>query len=161
MGLFAARTSCHHFQSNQLRMLLASLGYVLIERLRALALVGTALATAQVDTLRIKLLKLAAVVTRNTRRIRLYLAFQLAQCRHLCARHEPAALPVNPQSAPGLRVDTKMARNPSRGGGSCVLRQAKTSTAALANLDSLCQAFSVSAKCSSRLLRGKRVKYAG
>ena len=74
IGLFATRTSCHLFQSNQLRMLLAALGYVLIERLRALALQGTALATAQVDTLRIKLLKLAAVVTRNTRRIRLYLA---------------------------------------------------------------------------------------
>jgi hypothetical protein len=55
-------------------VLLAALGYVLIERLRALALQGTALATAQVDTLRIKLLKVAAVVTRNTRRIRLYLA---------------------------------------------------------------------------------------
>jgi hypothetical protein len=74
VGLFATRTSCHQFQSNQLRMLLAALGYVLIERLRALALKGTKLATAQVDTLRIKLLKLAAVVTRNTRRIRLYLA---------------------------------------------------------------------------------------
>ena len=55
-------------------MLLAALGYCLIERLRALALQGTALATAHVDTLRIKLLKVAAVVTRNTRRIRLYLA---------------------------------------------------------------------------------------
>ena len=74
VGLFATRTSCHVFQSNQLRMLLAALGYVLIERLRALALQGTKLATAQVDTLRIKLLKVAAVVTRNTRRIRLYLA---------------------------------------------------------------------------------------
>jgi hypothetical protein len=74
VGLFATRTSCQQFQSNQLRMLLAALGYVLIERLRALALTGTKLATAQVDTLRIKLLKLAAVVTRNTRRIRLYLA---------------------------------------------------------------------------------------
>ena len=74
VGLFATRTSCHHFQSNQLRMLLAALGYVLIQRLRTLALNGTKLATAQVDTLRIKLLKLAAVVTRNTRRIRLYLA---------------------------------------------------------------------------------------
>ena len=74
VGLFATRTSCQHFQSNQLRVLLAALGYVLIERLRALALQGTALANAQVDTLRIKLLKLAAVVTRNTRRIRLYLA---------------------------------------------------------------------------------------
>ena len=74
VGLFATRTSCHHFQSNQLRMLLAALGYVLIERLRTLALTGTELARAQVDTRRIKLLKLAAVVTRNTRRIRLYLA---------------------------------------------------------------------------------------
>lgn len=74
IGLFATRTSCHLFQSNQLRMLLAALGYVLIERLRALALQGTALASAQVDTLRIKLLKLAAVVTRNTRRIRLHSA---------------------------------------------------------------------------------------
>ena len=74
VGLFATRTSCHVFAANQLRMLLAALGYVLIERLRALALQGTALANAQVDTLRIKLLKVAAVVTRNTRRIRLYLA---------------------------------------------------------------------------------------
>ena len=74
VGLFATRTSCHVFQSNQLRMLLAALGYVLIERLRALALAGTKLQAAQVDTLRCKLLKLAAVVTRNTRRIRLYLA---------------------------------------------------------------------------------------
>jgi len=74
IGLFATRTSCHVMRSNQLRLLLAALGYVLIERLRALLLQGTALATAQVDTLRIKLLKLAAVVTRNTRRIRLYMA---------------------------------------------------------------------------------------
>ena len=41
--MFATRTSCHLFQSNQLRMLLAALGYVLIERLRALALQGKVL----------------------------------------------------------------------------------------------------------------------
>jgi hypothetical protein len=74
VGLFATRTSCHYFAANQLRVLLAALAYVLIERMRALALQGTELATAQVDTLRIRLLKLAAVVTRNTRRIRLYFA---------------------------------------------------------------------------------------
>jgi Transposase DDE domain group 1 len=74
IGLFATRTSCHVFASNQLRVLLAALAYVLIERLRALGLKGTELAHAQIDTLRIKLLKLAAVVTRNTRRIRLYFA---------------------------------------------------------------------------------------
>ena len=74
VGLFATRTSCQQFQSNQLRMLLAALAYVLIERLRALALQGTALATAQVDTLRIKLLKVAATITRNTRRVCLHFA---------------------------------------------------------------------------------------
>ena len=94
VGLFATRTSCQVMRSNQLRMLLAALGYVLIERLRALALQGTALASAQVDTLRVKLLKLAAVVTRNTRRIRLYLA-ALAECADLRSRDEPAPIPLN------------------------------------------------------------------
>jgi hypothetical protein len=74
VGLFATRTSCHVFASNQLRVLLAALAYVLIERLRSLALRDTELASAQIQTLRIRLLKLAAVVTRNTRRIRLYFA---------------------------------------------------------------------------------------
>lgn len=55
-------------------MLLAALAYVLIERMRALALQGTEPVNAQIDTLRIKLLKLAAIVTRNTRRIRMYFA---------------------------------------------------------------------------------------
>ena len=50
-------------------------------RLRALALQGTELATAQVDTLRIKLPKIAALVTRNTWRIRLYLAFNWPSAR--------------------------------------------------------------------------------
>ncbi len=74
IGLFATRTSCPVLCSNQLRVLLAALGLVLVERLRALALQNTELAPAQVGTLHIKLLKVAAVVTRNTRRIRLYLA---------------------------------------------------------------------------------------
>ena len=81
VGLFATRTNCHVLRSNQLRTLLAALGCVLIERLRALALQGTALAAAQVETLRIKLLKVDAVVTRNTRRIRLYLAGAMTQKR--------------------------------------------------------------------------------
>lgn len=74
LGLFATRTSCQYFNANQFRILLSALAYTLVERLRALALQGTALASAQVATLRSKLLKLAAVITRNTRRIRLYFA---------------------------------------------------------------------------------------
>lgn len=71
LGLFADRTSCHRWWPNQFRLLLASLAYTLIERLRTLALTGTELAHAQVGTLRIRLLKLGAVIVRNTRRIRI------------------------------------------------------------------------------------------
>lgn len=71
LGLFADRTSCHRWWPNQFRLLLACLAYVLVERLRALALAGTELAHAQANTLRVKLLKLGAVIIRNTRRIRI------------------------------------------------------------------------------------------
>jgi hypothetical protein len=74
LGLFATRTSCQYFNANQFRVLLSALAYTLVERLRTLALKGTRLANAQIHTLRNKLLKLAAVITRNTRRIRLYFA---------------------------------------------------------------------------------------
>ena len=71
--------------------LLAALGYALIERLRALAVQGTTLASVQVDTWRVKLLMLAAVVTRNTRRIRLYLASHWPSAPAYC---EPTNSPL-------------------------------------------------------------------
>ena len=74
LGLFATRTSCQYFNANQFRILLSALAYTMVERLRALALKDTPLANAQINTLRNQLLKLAAVITRNTRRIRLYFA---------------------------------------------------------------------------------------
>jgi Transposase DDE domain group 1 len=74
LGLFADRTSCHLWWPNQFRLLLASLAYVLMERLRTLGLAGTELARAQVGTLRTRLLKIGAVIIRNTRRMRFFLA---------------------------------------------------------------------------------------
>jgi hypothetical protein len=74
LGLFADRTSCHLWWPNQFRLLLASLAYVLMERLRAIGLAGTELARAQVGTIRLRLLKIGAVIVRNTRRIRFFLA---------------------------------------------------------------------------------------
>ena len=74
LGLFADRTSCHGWWANQFRLLLSSCAYVLLEGLRTLALVGTELARAQVTTIRLKLLKIGAVVLRNTRKVRLLLA---------------------------------------------------------------------------------------
>ena len=55
-------------------MLLSSLAYVLMEAIRRLALHDTELAHAQVGTLRLKLLKIGAVILRNTRRIRFLLS---------------------------------------------------------------------------------------
>jgi hypothetical protein len=74
LGLFADRTSCGDWWANQFRLLLSSCGYVLLERMRALALAGTELARAQVNTIRLKLLKIGAVVLRNTRRVKLLLS---------------------------------------------------------------------------------------
>lgn len=74
LGLFADRTSCHRFISNQLRLLLASAAYVLIEHLRREGLRGTELARAQVSTIRLKLFKIAARVRTSVRRVVLHLS---------------------------------------------------------------------------------------
>jgi hypothetical protein len=74
LDLFADRTSCHRWWPNQFRLLLSSLAYILLESIRRLALRGTELAHAYVGTLRLKLLKIGAVILRNTRRIRFLLS---------------------------------------------------------------------------------------
>jgi len=74
LGLFSDRTSCHLWWPNQFRLLLAALAYVLLERLRTIGLAGTELARAQVWILRCRLLKVGAVIVRNTRRVRFFLA---------------------------------------------------------------------------------------
>ena len=73
LGLFADRTSCHRFIANQLRLLLASAAYVLIEHLRRVGLKGTEMAQAQVGTIRTRLFKIAARVKISVRRIVLHL----------------------------------------------------------------------------------------
>ena len=74
LDLFGRRASCHRFQANQLRLLLAALAYTLMINLRRLALQGTELATACTATIRTRLLKIGAAVLRNTRRVRVLLA---------------------------------------------------------------------------------------
>ena len=72
--LFSGRTSCHKWWPNQFRLLLSGCAYTLVERLRSLALQGTELAKAQVNTIRLKLFKIGGVVIRNTRRVKLMLS---------------------------------------------------------------------------------------
>lgn len=72
--LFADRTSCATLRANQLRLYFSSFAYVLIEALRRLGLAGTALARAQSDTIRLKLLKIGARVRVTVRKIWISLA---------------------------------------------------------------------------------------
>jgi hypothetical protein len=74
LDLFADRTSCHPWWPNQLRVLLSSAAYCLVEARRRLALQGTELAQATCGTIRLRLFKIGAVIVRNTRRIRFLLA---------------------------------------------------------------------------------------
>jgi hypothetical protein len=74
LDLFSGRTSCHAWWANQFRLLLSSLAYTLMEAIRRLALKGTELSKAQSCTIRLKLLKIGAVIVRNTRRIKFMLS---------------------------------------------------------------------------------------
>lgn len=74
LDLFSDRTSCHYFIANQFRLLMSALGYILLERLSALTLAGTELANSTLGTIRLNLLKIGAVVLKNTRRIRVLLS---------------------------------------------------------------------------------------
>jgi hypothetical protein len=74
LGLFSDRTSCHGWWANQFRVLLSAAAYTLMEAIRRLGLQGTEMAKAQVGTIRLKLLKIGAVIVRNTRRIRFFLS---------------------------------------------------------------------------------------
>jgi hypothetical protein len=71
LDLFADRTSAASLRANQLRLWFASLAYVLLTALRRLALAGTELAQATAGTIRLKLLKLGALVTVSVRRIKI------------------------------------------------------------------------------------------
>jgi hypothetical protein len=62
LDLRADRMSTHYLASNQLRLGLAALAYLLLERLRALGLGGTELARATAGSVRLKLLKVAGQV---------------------------------------------------------------------------------------------------
>lgn len=70
LDLRADRVSAHTFVANQFRVLLVAFAYILINKLRDKYLKGTALAKAYCGTIRNKLLKIGAVVIKNTRKIK-------------------------------------------------------------------------------------------
>ena len=88
LDLEADRMSTHYLASNQLRLWLATLAYLLLERVRALGLYGSELAQATVGSVRLKLLKVAAQVKVSVRRVYVQLssAYPLQALFRLCQR---------------------------------------------------------------------------
>jgi len=71
LNLFADRLSTESFRANQLRLWLSSAAYVLMHALRRIGLVATSMARACANTIRLRLLKIGAVVTVSVRRVKL------------------------------------------------------------------------------------------
>lgn len=74
LDMFADRTSTGTMASNQLRLWFSTFAYMLVSRLRAVALQGTRLAKSTVGSIRLHLMKIAAHVTVSVRRIHVRLA---------------------------------------------------------------------------------------
>jgi len=82
--LFADRTSTATMRANQLRLWFASMAYVLLCALRRIGLAHTQFATATCGTIRLKLLKIGALIRISVRRVKVAMA---SACP---ARHEYA-----------------------------------------------------------------------
>lgn len=67
--LFADRTSSSKMRANQLRLWFSSVAYLLMHSLRRMGLEGTELEKAQCNTIRLKLLKIGALIRVTVRRI--------------------------------------------------------------------------------------------
>ena len=74
LDLFADRTSSATMKANQLRLWFLSMAYVLVNELRRIALRHSQFADATCGTIRLKLLKIGALVRRSVRRIKFAMA---------------------------------------------------------------------------------------
>jgi hypothetical protein len=69
LHLFADRTSAATMRANQIRLFFSSIAYTLLEALRRLGLAGTSMAQAQCQTIRLRLLKIGALVQVTVRKV--------------------------------------------------------------------------------------------
>jgi hypothetical protein len=74
LWLFADRTSAGKMRANQLRLYFSSVAYTLLQALRRIGLKATEMATAQCQTIRLKLLKIGAQVKFTVRKVWVSLA---------------------------------------------------------------------------------------
>src|SRR3981081_4361276 len=87
LDLFADRTSTATMQANQLRLWVASMAYVLLCALRRIGLAHTPFAEATCGTIRLKLLKLGALVRVSVRRIKIAMGSACPREGHVRSRH--------------------------------------------------------------------------
>ena len=87
LDLFADRTSAASMRANQLRLWFASLAYVLLCGLRRIGLVHTQFANATCGTIRLKLLKIGALVKISVRRIAIAMASACAWQHEVALAH--------------------------------------------------------------------------
>ncbi|MBM3540104.1 MAG: IS1380 family transposase [Alphaproteobacteria bacterium] len=74
LDLFADRTSANPIAANQLRLWFAAMAYVLICALRRIGLQHTQFAKATCGTIRLRMLKIGALVTTSVRRVKFAMA---------------------------------------------------------------------------------------
>jgi hypothetical protein len=74
LDLFADRTSAATMRANQLRLWFASMAYVLLCALRRIGLAHTQFAQATCGTIRLKLLKIGALMRTSARRVKIAMA---------------------------------------------------------------------------------------
>jgi hypothetical protein len=77
--LFAGRTSAASMRANQLRLWFAAFAYVVLAALRRIGLADTELVQATCGTIRLKLLKIGALITKSVRRVKIAFA---SSCPH-------------------------------------------------------------------------------
>ena len=113
LSLFADRLSTATFRANQLRLWLASAAYMLMHALRRIGLAGTEFARASAHTIRLRLLKIGAIVRVSVRRVKLAMSEACPNQREfIAAFHQLAAAarlnaaPTNQQPQIGNRRTT-------------------------------------------------------
>ena len=100
LDLFADRTSAATMRANQLRLWFHSMAYVLVCALRRIGLHGTELAQATCGTIRLKLLKIGALVRISVRRIRIAMASACPAAPHWGVAAVRLALAALARAAP-------------------------------------------------------------
>jgi hypothetical protein len=120
--LFADRTSAAAMRANQLRLWFAAMAYVLLCALCCIGLAHTALAAATCGTIRLKLLKIGALVRISARRVKVAIAsacptaaeWRLAQACLIAARASPAYPAEPPATESGIIRGPRRPRPPPR-----------------------------------------------